>query len=227
MEKGFLHLHVTAVSLFLILYAIKTFLLLMNKTEQLDKLRAKTKIADMVLGSVMLLTGVYLLFKVPSVQAYHIVKIIVALASIPVGIIAFKKRNKAMAAILLVLFIYVFAVAKTGSLTFSRAKIEIPADKNQVDSVSNANANDILKQNQDAVLARGLQIYNAAECASCHGLDGTMGVSGAKDLTKSTLSHAEKVTMITNGKGLMAPFKGRLTEEEIEAVATYVDSMKK
>jgi len=225
MEKGFLHLHVTAVSLFILLYAIKTILLLLDKTKELETLRAKTKIADMVLGSVMLVTGAYLLFKAPHVEAYHIVKIIVALASIPVGIIAFKKGNKILATILLVLFIYVFVVAKTKSLTFTPAKIEIPA-ANNTDSTSNANAKDILSQNKEAILARGLQIYNAA-CVDCHGVDGKMGLNGAKDLTVSALSHEEKINIITNGKGLMSPFKGRLSEEEIEAVATYVDSIKK
>jgi len=224
MEKGFLHLHVTVVTLFLILYGIKTVLLLLDKTEQLDKLRAKTKIADMILGTLMLITGGYLLSIFP-LKAYHIVKIVVALSSIPIGIIAFKKRNKALAAILLVLFIYVYGVAETKSLTFSKEKIVV-ATENVVDSASTAKANDILGQNKDAIIARGLNIYNAA-CTDCHGVDGTMGVGGAKDLTASTLSHADKVAIITNGKGLMTPFQGRLSEEEIEAVATYVDSMKK
>lgn len=220
MAKGFLHLHITVVSLFLILYTIKTILLLLNKTEQLDKLRAKTKIADMVLGTLMLITGGYLLSVVPAVQSYHYVKILVALSSIPVGIIAFKKRNKALASLLLVAFIYVFGVAETKSLTFTKPKIEIPEVK--TDSTA---AVDIIGQNQEAALKNGQAIYNAA-CAACHGADGKLGVGGAKDLTASTLSHAEKVDMITNGKGLMTPFKGQLTEQEIDAVASYVDSMK-
>jgi mono/diheme cytochrome c family protein len=222
MAKGFLHLHITVVSLFLVLYTIKTVLLLLNKTEQLDKLRAKTKIADMVLGSLMLITGGYLLTVAPLVQSYHYVKILVALASIPVGIIAFKKGNKALASILLVAFVYVFGVAETKSLTFSKPEkivYETPTDTTTA-------ATNILDQNADAVLKNGEAIYNVA-CVACHGQDGKLGVGGAKDLTTSTLSHEGKVDMITNGKGLMTPFKGQLSEQEIEAVASYVDSMKK
>jgi mono/diheme cytochrome c family protein len=221
MYTGFKHLHVTVVVLFLILYIIKTYLLVANKNEQLDKLRAKTKIADMVLGSLMLITGFYLLFAGPGVQLYHYVKIIVALSSIPIGIVAFKKRNKPMAIVLLILFIYVFGVAETKSLKFKKDKIEIAP----IADTTTAPA-DIMNQNADAVLKNGEQIYKAA-CVTCHGPDGKLGLVGAKDLTLSPLSHAEKADLITNGKGNMTPFKGQLSEQEIEAVATYVDSMKK
>ncbi len=223
MYTGFKHLHVTAVVLFLLLYSIKTFLLVANKNEQLDKLRAKTKIADMVLGSLMVLTGGYLLFAGPGVQLYHYVKIVVAFASIPVGIIAFKKKNKAMAVLLLLLFIYVYGVAETKSLKFKRDRITVTALSDT--SVSNI-AIAIIDQNTEAVLKNGKQLYTAA-CVNCHGTDGKLGVAGAKDLTLSTLSHADKVAIITNGKGSMTPFEGQLKEQEIEAVAAYVDSMKK
>ena len=226
MYTGFKHLHVTVVVLFLLLYIIKTYLLVSNKNEQLDKLRAKTKIADMVLGSLMVITGFYLLFKGPGIEVYHYVKIIVAFASIPVGIIAFKKRNKVLALVLLVLFIYVFGVAETKSLTFKRDKIVIPPTVPSNAEPADSVASDILNQNKEAVLAHGKQVYNAA-CITCHGEDGKLGAAGAKDLTLSTLSHIEKVGRITYGKGGMTPFKDQLTAQEIEDVAVYVDSMKK
>ncbi len=224
MYTGFKHMHITVVVLFLILYFIKTYLLVANKNEQLDKLRAKTKIADMILGSLMLITGGYLLYKAQEVKVYHYVKILVALSSIPVGIIAFKKRNKVMAVVLLVLFIYVYGVAETKSLTFKRDKIVIAPLS---DSTVTKNSTNIMDQNADAVLKNGENIYKGATCITCHGADGKLGAAGAKDLTTSALTHAEKVAIITGGKGSMTPFKGSLTEQEIEAVAVYVDSMKK
>lgn len=126
-----------------------------------------------------------------------------------------------MAIVLLILFIYVYGVAETKSLKFKKDKIEIAP----IADTTTAPA-DIMNQNADAVLKNGEQIYKAA-CVTCHGPDGKLGLVGAKDLTLSTLSHAEKVDLITNGKGNMTPFKGQLSEQEIEAVATYVDSMKK
>lgn len=231
MAKGFLHLHTTVVILFLIFYVIKTYLLLANKTEQLTTFRAKTKIFDIIFGSLMVITGIGLIIirqnpQTPEfdIEAYHIVKILVAFASIPVGIIAFKKGNKILAVGLLIVFVYVFGVAETKSLTFSAPpKLVIP----KADTATITAAPDqILDQNAANVANNGKEIFTVA-CTSCHGADGKMGLNGAKDLTVSTLSHAEKVTIITEGKGLMTGFRGQLSETEIEAVATYVDGLKK
>jgi mono/diheme cytochrome c family protein len=49
----------------------------------------------------------------------------------------------------------------------------------------------------------------------------------APNLTKSELDAAARIEIITNGKGVMQPFGGMLTEEEIQAVATYVETLKK
>jgi len=224
MYTGFKHLHVTVVILFLLLFIYKTILLLTNKNEQLDRFRAKSKIADMLLGSLMILTGGYLLYAGPGAQPYHYVKIVAAIASIPLGIISFKKRIKPLAIFTVVLFIYLYGVAETKSLTFKKEKITIEAvvDSTTVPSTKT----DILNQNADAVLANGKLLYNAA-CATCHGTDGKLGLTGASDLTTTTFSHSEKISIITNGKGNMTPFQGQLSEQDIEEVATYVDSMKK
>ena len=58
-------------------------------------------------------------------------------------------------------------------------------------------------------------------CITCHGIDGKLNLNGAKDLGISEMEIDEKVLHITNGKGLMTPFNGILTEEEIKAVAEY------
>jgi cytochrome c6 len=58
-------------------------------------------------------------------------------------------------------------------------------------------------------------------CVSCHGADGKLGLSGAKDLTASTLTLDERVEVITKGRKLMTPFGEVLTPEEIKAVAEY------
>jgi uncharacterized membrane protein SirB2 len=113
MAKGFLHLHTTAVILFLILLIVKTILLMTNKPA-LAKLRSKTKVLDMVLGTLILVTGGYLL-SIYGFLTYLIVKIIVTLIAIPLGIIAFKKESKAMALISILLFVYVYGVAETDS----------------------------------------------------------------------------------------------------------------
>ena len=209
MAKGFLHLHLLIIVLFVLLYLVKVILLLAGKTEALDKLRAKTKIADMILGTLILVTGGYLTAVLPEIPTYLIVKIVLVIASIPLGIIAMKKSNKAMAVAALLIYIYVFGMAETKSVTFQKEKIVVPATQS------------------DAVVSGGKAIYDAAKCAMCHGEDGKLMLNGAKDLSVSTLSTTEAADQIRNGKGLMPAYKDQLTEEQILAVSNYVLSLKK
>jgi mono/diheme cytochrome c family protein len=58
-------------------------------------------------------------------------------------------------------------------------------------------------------------------CKLCHGIDGKLGLNGAKDLTQSKLSVPERVELVRNGKNLMTPFAGILSKSEIEAVANF------
>jgi len=62
-------------------------------------------------------------------------------------------------------------------------------------------------------------------CAVCHGSDGKLNVNGASDLSKSKLTKKGRIKIITKGKGLMIPFKGILNEDEINAVAKYLEEL--
>ena len=210
MITGILHLHVTIVSLFTLLYLAKVYLMLANKTEALDKLRSKTKIADMVLGSLIIITAVFLTIKTPVVETYLIVKIVLVIASIPVGIIAMKKANKPMAISALLIYVYVFAVSKTDSLTFTKEAYVTP-----VTATGAASA-----------VSEGEIIY-IEKCVVCHGTDGKQMTSGAKDLSVSKLTNAEVSGIITSGKGLMPNFKGVFNDEQLASLTTYVEGLKK
>lgn len=72
----------------------------------------------------------------------------------------------------------------------------------------------------------GKTIYQR-ECVLCHGEAGDKGVAGSANLTQSILSLDERVYVITNGRGIMQPFKSKLTPGEIEAVARYTQELKK
>lgn len=63
-------------------------------------------------------------------------------------------------------------------------------------------------------------------CITCHGIDGKLGLNGARDLSVSEVPIEERILQVTNGKGLMAPFEGILTEEQIKAVAEYTLTFK-
>ena len=72
----------------------------------------------------------------------------------------------------------------------------------------------------------GEKIYKQY-CVTCHGVYGDMGASGAFNLVESKLTLDEKVTVITNGRNTMTPFKGLLSDAKIKAVAEYTEKLKK
>ena len=74
--------------------------------------------------------------------------------------------------------------------------------------------------------ASGAKIFSA-NCASCHA-GGRNVVNGAKTLQKGDLEKYEMNSIdaityqVNNGKNAMPAFKGRLTDAQIDDVATYV-----
>ena len=60
------------------------------------------------------------------------------------------------------------------------------------------------------------------KCALCHGYDGAQQFAGAKDLTQSVLPKNDVVLRISEGKGTMPPHKDVLSEEQIDALADFV-----
>lgn len=77
-------------------------------------------------------------------------------------------------------------------------------------------------------LPDGEELYRA-NCTVCHGIDGTLGNAGSKNLTQSILQFQELKTVIESGteKG-MPRFKEILGgEAEVEAVAEYVITLRK
>ena len=74
--------------------------------------------------------------------------------------------------------------------------------------------------------ASGAKIFSA-NCAACHA-GGNNVVNGAKTLKKDALEKYEMNSLeaityqVNNGKNAMPAFKGRLSDAQIEDVATYV-----
>lgn len=60
------------------------------------------------------------------------------------------------------------------------------------------------------------------KCALCHGQDGAQQFAGAKNLTQSVLAKNEVYQRIAEGRGSMPPHKDVLSEEQMDALAEYV-----
>lgn len=221
MEIGMLHTHVLVVTLFLLFLLFKTILLLVNKKEFLSKVR-KFKMIDPILGVLMLATGGYLLSLYGSAAPTYLwVKLVLVLIIIPIGIVAFKKENKAMAIIALLLTFYIYGASEVGSLTFSKDETVTVSD----DSPAKNAAEVVIEGETAELLKNGKEIY-LAECKKCHGVDGKKGLFKSPDLTQSKLNLSEKVAWIKKGKGVMPAYENELSESEIEAVALYLDELK-
>ena len=64
-------------------------------------------------------------------------------------------------------------------------------------------------------------------CAACHGDDGKLGASGAKDLTASRLDDAALTKIITEGKNGMPPMKELLgNNKNIQLVINHVKKLR-
>ena len=76
----------------------------------------------------------------------------------------------------------------------------------------------------DTKMDLGLEVYNnKAECGTCHTLksaksDGQIG----PNLDLLNLQMSQIISAVTNGIGVMPPWEGILSYEEIEAVAYYI-----
>ncbi len=201
MYKGFLHTHYLVVTLFLLIYVIKTILLLSNKNDLLSTFSKKIKVFEMVISFLFLLTGVYLTTQLPFGGKFdHLfwIKIIMVFASIPLAVIGFKRSNKILAALSLLL------------LTASFGLAEVYHKKKGI-----AKEGSVVATSND-----GKALYEAT-CVSCHGTDGKLGLAGAKDLSSSVLTVEEIKEIILNGKGMMPA--ASVNAEQASAIADYVN----
>jgi len=76
----------------------------------------------------------------------------------------------------------------------------------------------------DPKMELGLDVYNnKAQCGVCHTLQaaGSTGDIGP-NFDQLTPTIPQIISAVTNGIGVMPPWEGILTDEEIEAVAYYV-----
>lgn len=201
MYTGLKHLHYLLVALFLLTTLIKTILLFVNQ-DRFDVYRQKTKVPEMIITMLFLVTGIIMIgVRGAGFHGDFWIKIGMILIAIPLAIVGFKKKNKILALLGSFLFIITFGVA------------ERAAKKHKVEHIDLATAN-------------APQEMYLANCATCHGETGQSMIGGASDLSASTLDSLGISNVITGGIGKMRPFEG-LSEEEVAAISSYVISLKK
>ena len=84
-----------------------------------------------------------------------------------------------------------------------------------------------------AFAADGAAVYKA-KCASCHGPDGKGETATGKAMKLRSLasadvqktSDADLTKVISDGKGKMPAYKGKLSADEIKALVAYIRTLK-
>lgn len=207
MHSHLLRTHIVIVLLFLIHYVIKLLMLQMGKTEQLARYTKVTKVPEMILSVGFLLTGGYMLFKGAALTTLMIIKLVCVFASIPLAVIGFKKGNKVLATLSVLLLLAAYGLAEVNNAKKAGTAID----------TSSVAADPI---------AEGKLIFNT-KCVNCHGADGKLGFSGAKDLTATQLTAEQQKELVRKGKGTMPPFGTEvLTDTQVDAVVQYVGTLK-
>lgn len=211
MYTGLLHTHRLVVTLFLFLYLIKLVLLLINKQEALERFSKRMRIPEMVLSALFLITGVVMLVQVAQITTLTIAKVVMVLASIPIAIIGFKRRQKVLAALSVVLILGAYGMAEADKIGVSQEALPQTVQTDPQTSEYDA-------------IAHGKAIYDR-NCIVCHGEHGKKQASGAKDITLTQLSEEELYQLVLNGKNSMPSYRGVLNEAEISAVLAYVETL--
>lgn len=206
-----LHTHIFLVTLFLMIYVIKTILLFsdINKFKVFAK---KVKVPEMILAVLFLGTGLYLLYQNGwSLPGWIHLKITLVILSIPIAIVGTKKENKWLLLISVLCLIGSMGVSLRNGrpLISSNPKGETPE---MTDPTYDINKH-------------GAEIF-ASNCTNCHGHDGKLGFSGATDLSTSQLDLNQRFQIIKFGKNTMQSFENRLDDIEIRAVAAYIEKLR-
>jgi mono/diheme cytochrome c family protein len=192
--------HFVVVTIFFLIYLIKTILLVVNKKEALQSFTKKIKAVEMIVSFLFLGTGIYMMTQV-EITSILIIKISIVFLSIPLAIVGFKKGNKGLAILSFLLITAAFGIAEMKKHGGTKAKE--PIDTLNSDGTINA------------------EVLYKANCESCHGMDGKRNLAGALDLSVTKLSVDSIDNIIRKGRGGMAKFDG-LTPENRNAIAKYV-----
>ncbi len=215
MITGILHTHTLLVILFLLLYLVKLGLLLFNQNEVLEKVAKATRIPEMVVSALFLLTGIALMAMAPMrIDILLIIKIVAVLASIPLAIIGFRKSNKMLATLSVVLIVAAYGMAEAHAGRMGESQEPLPAE---VVTLPSADGYD--------QMAHGKALYER-NCIVCHGEDGALKFNAAANLQESALNGPGVMAAVQNGIGKKMPAYSFYSKEELEAVSTYVLSLK-
>ncbi|MCX7606417.1 MAG: cytochrome c [Bacteroidia bacterium] len=196
MDTGILHTHHLLGVLLLVLVGAP--IVLPTWADRLKKVH-------MILDTLLLLTGIYLLWKAPlALSAPYILKYILVIGAIGLAVAGSRKRNKklSMAAFLLLAYGYGLSLQRDFFLRSDAARVASLA-------------------REEVSLEAGAELYRTL-CARCHGPEGRAGYRKSASLHPAQQTDTSYwAAVIRAGKGVM-PAHGYLTEAQISSLILYL-----
>jgi len=209
---AFYHTHKLVVVLFILIYLIKAILLFMGNKDSLAKFTKKIKIPEMIVSALLFITGIAMLANLAEFTTLFMIKLLAVITAIPVAVIAYKKYNKLLGVLAVVLLISAYGLAEVYRAQFGKkVAVENVITDPTVSGYS--------------IESHGEALYKV-QCAVCHGSDGKANLSGAKDLTISTKTEAQVIEIIKNGKNAMPKMGGIYNDQELKALNSYIMSLR-
>lgn len=218
-DQLLLPVHKISVITFLLIYVVKTTLLLAKKPSALKSFTRATKVIEMLVSVLFLVTGVWMLAETGTASTLQIIKFLCVLVAIPLAIVGFKKEKKPLAIASLVLIIAAYGLAEV-----NKKQKEKNAGTATVSETTAVETNPDM-EGYDKVKHGGF-VYKELNCAMCHGQKGDATLNDAKDLTITTLDEAAIKDVVKNGRMKMPAFAG-ITDVQNDALAAYIKSLKK
>lgn len=196
MDTGILHTHHLLGVLLLVLIGLP--LVLPTWAERLKRVH-------MILDSLLVLTGAYLLFKAPAAfAAPYIVKYALVLSAIVLAIIGSRRKNKrlSIAAFLFLAYAYGLSLQRDFLL------------RSEPERVKDISPSEI-------AIASGEKLYQTL-CSRCHGKEGQAGYRKSPSLHPiQNPDTTYWAAVIRNGKGVM-PAHPYLTDAQVSSLIAYL-----
>ena len=109
--KIVLTVHEISVSAFVLIYVVKNYFLLFDEKESLSRFSGVLKVPEMIISVLFLGSGIYLITQIPEISNLLIIKVICVLSAIPIAIIGFKRSNKILSVLSLILLFAAYGLA--------------------------------------------------------------------------------------------------------------------
>jgi mono/diheme cytochrome c family protein len=201
-------IHIWSVMLFVVIYLVKTVLLFANQS-LLDRFTRITKVPEMIVSTVFLISGIWLFVMVGGVKNLQIIKLVMVFAAIPLAVMGFKRKKKSVA-----LLSFLLIIAAYGLAEMAKKK---PYIERSV----------VITMDDGSDLTHGKRIY-FANCVFCHGENGDKMYRGANNLKDCQLSTDMIGQLVREGVKARMPMPSyaHLSDKDVAAVALYVANLK-